>query len=53
MTAKEGVVSRSDTERSESGWESPRLVPLGQVEPVAPDETAGQWLEAYRYWRGK
>ena len=30
-----------------------QVVPLGQVEPVAPDETGGQWLEAYRYWRGK
>ena len=30
-----------------------RVIPLVQVEPVAPADTSGQWLEAYRYWRNK
>ena len=26
--------------------------PLSELEPLAPDETTAEWLEAYRYWLG-
>jgi hypothetical protein len=27
--------------------------PLSELEPLAPDETTAEWLEAYRYWLSK